>query len=209
MRNRLTISTFAPARRDVLLGLGAVSALALAPVPAVAASTAQAEELINAVVTDVQSVINSGKAEAAMLADFERIFESYADVPIIAKSALGTPWRTASADQQKRFVPAFRGYISRKYGKQFKAFIGAKIEVVRSRDAGQKGILVETEAKLQGQAPFAVEWQVSDGSGRLKFININIEGIWLLTTEREEVGNMLDTRGGNLDRLIADLPGLG
>ena len=194
-------------RRSVLLGLAAASALATTPV--LAASTAQAEEMIAKVVADVQAIINSGKGEGAMLRDFEQIFASYADVPIIAKSALGAPWRAASPDQQSGFVAAFRGYISRKYGKQFRAFIGGQITIVRSRDAGQKGILVETEAKLQGQAPFAVEWQVSDGSGRLKFVNLNIEGIWLLTTEREEIGALLDKRGGDLNRLIADLPGLG
>ena len=194
-------------RRSVLLGLAAASALATTPV--LAASTAQAEEMIAKVVADVQAIINSGKGEGAMLRDFEQIFASYADVPIIAKSALGAPWRAASPDQQSGFVAAFRGYISRKYGKQFRAFIGGQITIVRSRDAGQKGILVETEAKLQGQAPFAVEWQVSDGSGRLKFVNLNIEGIWLLTTEREEIGALLDRRGGDLNRLIADLPGLG
>ncbi len=193
-------------RRTVLLGLAAVSAVATTPV--FAASTSQAEAMITKVVADVQSIINSGKSEAAMLRDFEQIFASYADVPIIAKSALGAPWRSASADQQKGFVAVFSGYISRKYGKQFRAFIGGQITIVRSRDAGQKGILVETEAKLQGQAPFALEWQVSDGSGRLKFVNLNIEGIWLLTTEREEIGTLLDKRGGDLNRLIADLPGL-
>lgn len=194
-------------RRAVLVGF--VAATALGAVPAAAASIAQAEGLITAVVADVQAVINSGKAESAMLKDFEQIFASYADVPIIARSALGTPWKSASADQQKRFVAAFRTYMSRKYGKQFRSFQGASIDVVRSRDAGSKGILVESQAKLQGKAPFAVEWQVSDGSGKLKFININIEGIWLLTTEREEIGAMLDSRGGNLDQLIADLPNLG
>ena len=194
-------------RRSVLLGLAAASALATTPV--LAATAAQAEAMIAKVVADVQAIINSGKGEGAMLRDFEQIFASYADVPIIAKSALGAPWRAASPDQQSGFVAAFRGYISRKYGKQFRAFIGGQITIVRSRDAGQKGILVETEAKLQGQAPFAVEWQVSDGSGRLKFVNLNIEGIWLLTTEREEIGALLDRRGGDLNRLIADLPQLG
>ncbi len=196
-------------RRKVLLAFGAVSVLAMTAKVATAASPSQAEGLINSVVADVQSIIDSGKGEGAMLADFEQIFSSYADVSIIAKSALGAPWRAASEDQRKRFVAAFRVYVSRKYGKQFRAFIGGKIEIVRSRDAGQKGILVETQALLQGEAPFAVEWQVSDGSGRLKFVNLNIEGIWLLTTEREEIGAFLDKRGGDLEKLIADLPGLG
>jgi phospholipid transport system substrate-binding protein len=194
-------------RRAVLGSTAALAALWLGP--AWAASTAQAEALITKVVADIQAIINSGISEAAMLGKFEALFRRYADVPVIARSALGTPWKAATAAQQQQFVAAFSTYLSRKYGKQFRSFIGAKIDILRSRDAGQKGILVESQAKLQGKAPFAVEWQVSDGSGQLKFVNLNIEGVWLLTTEREEIGAMLDKRGGDLNRLIVDLPNLG
>ena len=35
--------------------------------------------------------------------------------------------------------------------------------------------------------------------------DIIIEGISMLKLEREEIGNVLDKRGGDLNRLIADL----
>ena len=58
---------------------------------------------------------------------------------------------------------------------------------------------------LRGRAPFEVRWHVSDRSGRALFFNLIIEGVNLLAAERQEVGTMLERRGGNLDRMIQDL----
>ena len=46
---------------------------------------------------------------------------------------------------------------------------------------------------------------VSDRSGREKFINMYIDGVNMVLTEKTEIGAMLDRRGGNIDTLIADL----
>ena len=60
-------------------------------------------------------------------------------------------------------------------------------------------------AHLQGEAPFDLRWHVSDKSGKNLFFNIIIEGVNMLTSERTEVGAMLDKRKGDIDKLIADL----
>ena len=55
------------------------------------------------------------------------------------------------------------------------------------------------------EAPFRVDFWVSEATGSPKFFNIIIEGVNMLLSERTEVQAMLDQRGGDLDRLIADL----
>jgi phospholipid transport system substrate-binding protein len=92
-----------------------------------------AAALVNRVVADVLGVINSGRSESAMLRDFERIFRDYADVPIIAQSVVGPPWRSASDGDRSAFVAAFQGYMARKYGRRFREFIGGEITVTGSR----------------------------------------------------------------------------
>jgi len=62
---------------------------------------------------------------------------------------------------------------------------------------------------MRGWAPFEVRWQVSDRSGRHLFFNLIIEGVNLLAAERQEIGSMLERRGGNLDRMIQDLRSAG
>ena len=184
--------------------LGATGALALAAFggPAMAFSADQARDLIGRAVRDIHRIINSGKPEATMLREFEAIFEDYGDSDVIGQLVLGPDGRTASSQQKAAFAKAFKIYISHKYGRRFREFIGGRIEVVDAR-AVKTFYEVTTVVQLAGQAPFEVEFVVADRSGL--FIDMKIEGISLVKAERAEVGAMLDKRRGDLDRLIADL----
>ena len=190
-------------RRIFLAGLIA-SPVVFAASRGFALSESEARRLIDRVVGDINTVINSGKSERAMYGEFEKIFRKYADVPTIARSALGPPARSASAAQMKAFTGAFAGYLSRKYGKRFREFIGGKIEVqgARSVKSFQE---VKAVATLRGQPPFAISFMVSDRSGSDRFFDLLIEGISLLKSERAEIGAMLDKRRGNIDALVGDL----
>ena len=67
--------------------------------------------------------------------------------------------------------------------------------------SGRKQGVVQSVAKLKGQSPFAVDFHVSDKSGSPKVFNLVIEGVNMLTTERTEVGAMLDQAGGSVPKL--------
>ncbi|XDA97856.1 ABC transporter substrate-binding protein [Sulfitobacter sp. LCG007] len=197
-----------PNRRSfIALSAATLSAAAFAG-PAAALSEGQATGLVDTVVAEINRVIASGKSESAMIKDFENLFVRYADVPIMAQYVLGNDGRSASASQKKAFAQAFQVYISRKYGRRFREFIGGRIDVQGGRQI-KSGYEVRTTAHLRGESPFDVTFLVSDKSGRPLFFNMFIEGVNLLLTERTEIGAMLDRRGGNIDALIADLRAAG
>jgi len=191
-------------RRHFLKTSVAGAAIVALPLPALALTEAGAKQLVNSVVADINRVIASGKSEKAMLRDFEKIFVQYADVPIMARYALGADARSASPAQLRQFTKAFQGYISRKYGRRFREFIGGQVDVRNARKI-KAGYEVRTSVKLRGSSPFDVTFLVSDKSGRDKFYNMFIEGVNLLLTERTEIGAMLDARKGNLNQLTKDL----
>lgn len=190
-------------RTFVATSAAALMALAL-PLPAFALNDAQARGLVDNLVGEINDVIASGKSETAMYGDFERIFRKYADLPYIAAYAMGVDARRASDSQKKAFTNAFTGYISRKYGKRFREFIGGRLEVQGVKQV-KSFYQVTTTAFLRGEAPFEVDFHVSDRTGKNLFFNMYIEGINMLLTEREEVGSMLDRRKGDIDAMIADL----
>ena len=197
MPNDLTLS-----RRAFAAGLATLGALAA--MPAFALTADGAKTLVDKTVGDINAIINSGKSEGAMLKDFEKLFARYADVPAIGRSVLGTAARSASKGQLSAYTKAFQGYISRKYGRRFREFIGGRIEVADARAVKSYYEVIST-AYLKGESPFEVRWHVSDKSGKSLFFNIIIEGVNMLASERTEMGALLDQRGGDLDRLIADL----
>lgn len=196
--------------RRAALRLGAgVAALCLSlsdPVAAQSPETAAA--LVNRVVADVQSVINSGRPENTMLREFERIFRDYADVPTISATVLGPQARTTSSSEMGAFSRAFQGYMARKYGRRFREFIGGEIRVSGTRQT-ERFVEVRSQVRIPGSSPFVIDWRVWDRSGRPLFIDIIIEGVSLVRTESTEIRSMLDARGGSVSRLASDLQSLG
>lgn len=199
--------TFNFSRRGALsLLIAGTASLAIAPA-ARALTTDEASTLVTRLMGDIQSSVNSGKTGSALYRDFERIFNRYADVPIIARYVLGIDWRSASSAQQRAFIDTFTGYIARKYGKRFQDFRGADVTVLGTRQI-KAGHEVQTKMVTSSNS-YAVNFHVSGKSGSNRFFNLYIEGVSMLTAERTEIGAMLDKRGRNIDQLIADLKNAG
>jgi len=196
--------TVCVSRRHLIGSLSAAAGLAALPRAAAALNPATARVMVDKLVDEINRVIDSGKSESAMYRDFERIFNAYADTSYIAAYAMGVDGRRASNAQKRAFTQAFTGYISRKYGKRFREFIGGKLVVEDVREI-KNFLEVRTTAYLRGESPFEVDFHVSDRTGRELFFNIYIEGVNMLLTERTEIGSMLDARRGDIDKLISDL----
>ena len=199
-----------PTRRTLLTGAAALMLLAT---PARATTEAEARALVDAVARELTDIVNSGGGQAQMIARFEGVFDRFADMPVIARSVLGPVARSASAAQLRRFTQVYRGYLARKYGRTlFGGYVGGEIGVTGVRQSGTV-YSVQSVARMRrrtgGTERLDVVWQVSSRSPEARFFNMIIDGVNFFAIEREEVPAMLDARGGSLDRLIADLPGLG
>ena len=66
-------------------------------------------------------------------------------------------------------------------------------------------MLVSTVVVVPGNPSLKVVWQVSDGSGSLKLIDLRVEGISMLSTERQEFRSRLKKLNGSLDKLILEI----
>jgi phospholipid transport system substrate-binding protein len=190
-------------RRSTVTGLGALALTALAR-PARADTVGQAQAFVAGLAAELQQLVNSGRSEAQMYAAFEGILARYGDMPAVAASVLGPPWRGASAAEKQAFVAAFQRYLARKYGRQFREYRNARIVVTGARDAGRAGVLVQTRVVRPGQEDIAVDWQVSARSGRPRAVNLIIEGVSLLASERTEIGARLEA-AGSVAALIGQL----
>jgi phospholipid transport system substrate-binding protein len=188
------------------LGLVAAAAL-LAALPARAAATDRAVALVETLSAELTRLVNSGRSAGQLYGEFERLLVRYADMPAVSASVLGPPWRGASQAERQAFVAAFQRYLSRKYGAQFDDYRNARIEVTGAKDGGRAGVLVLTRVVRPGQQAIAVDWQISERSGKARVVNLVIEGVSMLATERAEVGAMLEASRGSIDGLIGQLRG--
>jgi len=189
--------------RRSFLAAASASVLATLPGTALAITAGQASALVERALTDINSVLSSGKSGEALYREFENIFIRYADVPVIASSVLGPDWRTATDAQRRAFTAAFQGYLARKYGKEFRDMGGADLRIERSVPVNRY-IEVRTR-ESSGSSGSEVTFLVADRSGQARFFDLLIDGVSIRLRERGEIGALLDARRGNIDRLIADL----
>jgi phospholipid transport system substrate-binding protein len=161
-----------------------------------------AEALVREIYSEIFKIVKEDSSNSSQGKKLAILFNNYADVPIIARTVLGSPWRQLSEAQKIHFIGAFRNYLTKKYAAQFSEFLGAEMMVERSRDSGGRaGVLVETRLLMPGSPTIKVAWQVSDGSGTLKLVDVKIEGISMLTTERGEIRSKLEKQNGNVTAL--------
>ncbi len=192
-------------RRRLLGGIAAIGLVAALGRPVLAASTDAATAFVTTLTQQLLALVNSGKSPAQVYAGFEGILARYADMPAIAASVLGPPWRGASQGQKQAFVAGFQHYLSHRYGKQFDEYTNARFQVTGARDGGKAGVLVSTKVVRPGHDDIAVDYQVSDRSGQTKVVNLIIEGVSMLATERAEIGSIVEAQHGNIDAVSAQL----
>ena len=186
-------------RRFVMMSFLGIAGLYASPVFAFKKS--DAEKLIKNLTNDVLGAVNEQKSEDIMFSRFEEIFSKYADVPLIARKALGPSWRGASKAQRSAYVSAFRGYMARYYGKRFEEFLGSEIIVSNSRKTSG-GFLVGSNIILKDGSSYQAQWHVIDARGKYLMYNLFLEGVSVLSDVRVQIGSMLDKRAGSIDRLI-------
>ncbi len=201
-------------RRDLLnrtaLAVVVAATAGLTPSLSHALSEDEATAHVRSTISEILTLVDGPGDIASKAPRLLAIMERRAAMPMIARFAAGIAWRGMNDDQQTRFVAAFGMFISRVYAGRFQKYAsggppGEGFKMGRVIDAGRKGMLVKTSIIRTGEAPVVVEWLVTDRPGRVVITDFVIEGVSMLVTEREEIGGMLEARGGNVEKLIADL----
>jgi len=193
-------------RRELLAGGVAGMTASLMPFAAVALTADQARAHIEATINELLDLLRTPGSAASRAPRLRGIMESRANLPRVAQFAAGRIWREMSEDQQRRYLDAFASYVARVYSKQFSEYAGEpEITIGRVTDVGQRGFLVSTPTREKGGQPIDVSWLVSDRGGRVEIADIIIEGVSMVTTQREEIGAMFQRRGSDIEALIKAL----
>lgn len=145
----------------------------------------------------------SGQQERAA---FRQFVDQNADVPRITEFVLGKYARTLSPPQKRAFAAAFRDYANTIYESRLGQYRGETLRVTGStvRVAGDVVVASQIVGGRQRQ-PVPVAWRVIDGPAGWKVADVNVAGIWLAITERQDFVSTLDNHRGDVDVLIAQL----
>ncbi|MEJ0087708.1 MAG: ABC transporter substrate-binding protein [Pseudomonadota bacterium] len=126
------------------------------------------------------------------------------DTPYSAQLVLGKYWRTATADQRKRFVEAFYNSLLYTYGDAMIDFTADRLRVLPTKvDDTTDRATVRTEIKRSNGTKVQVNYSLRKVNGEWKAWDVVIDGISYVKSYREDYGAEVDQKG--LDAVIARL----
>ena len=181
--------------------LSLLMALSLgASTSAYAANPAAAKTFIDTVASQVLTLVkNESLSKADKQAKIEALFSDKVDINFVAKFVLGKNWRTATPQQQQDYIAAYKPFILKNYAGKLTKYSGQTYALKGARADGDATV-VNMEIDDPSGENVHVDYRLKDDSGSFKIVDITVEGVSLLTTQRSEFNGITETKG--IDGLI-------
>lgn len=137
---------------------------------------------------------------------FRTLLREGMDISDVARRALGPYVRRATDEELNEFESLLEENIVRKYAILFKNYTGQKVELVDTKE-GRRGTQNVTVLihRNDGAPPVNVRWVVHEIDGSLKVIDIIVERVSMVTTQKEEFVSVIRRNGGQIDALLQEL----
>jgi phospholipid transport system substrate-binding protein len=186
--------------------------LAIALTLGASLSLAQAETAPDAFVMKLSTeVIEAVKADKAIQAgDVSRI-RALVDTKVLPNvnlqrmviKSVGQPWRSASAEQQKRLTEEFKTYLINTYAGALTQVRdqSVKLRPVRAGNNANEA-LIGTDVVSKGE-PIQLDYRLEKAGDSWKIYDFNVLGLWATDSFRSQFA--ADLSRGGVDALIARL----
>jgi phospholipid transport system substrate-binding protein len=184
----------------------AAAALADTPPPAAPAGTQSPQELVEKsakrMLTELDANREMYRNDPAKLdALVGNVLLPNFDTEYAARLVLGQTWRTATAEQRKRFVDAFYHSLLRNYGAALVDFTADRFVILPYRgDPGETMATVHTQVKRATGEKVPVDFSLRKTDSGWKAWDVVIEGISYVKSFRTDFGSEIQQKG--LDETI-------
>jgi phospholipid transport system substrate-binding protein len=184
-------------RHAILAGLAAIAAGFGGTGPSEAASAA--ESYVSRVGEGVLKAANAGSVSS-----FRSLLRANADIAQIALFSLGPYRKNLPSGRRQEYYRLVEDYISGVFAAHSAKLKGQGLTVSGSRDASDSVIVTSSFQATDGRK-VPVTWRLIKRGGGFKVFDVNVEGIWLATTQKTNFISVLKKNNGNFDALLAYL----
>ncbi len=156
----------------------------------------------------IKELVNTNASKNEKQEKFKELFDKNLDLDFIGRFVLGRYWRSASPQQKKDFLSAYKNYNVRTWSERFDEFKGKNFKFLGTTPSNSKNqIFVDTQVDLGGgQKPAKVVWRVMEQkNGAYKVVDIIIEDVSLAISARTEYSAFIKNNKGGIDALIKKL----
>jgi phospholipid transport system substrate-binding protein len=182
--------------RRAMLGTVLLGTLALA---APASAATPAETFVSTVGNSVIAAARNGSQDK-----FRSVLRSSADVETIAVFSLGSYRKSLDAGRKAEYIGLVETYISRVFSENAARLAGESLEVTGSQEAADS-VIVKSLLKYADGRSVAVTWRLVKRGGAYKIFDVNVDGIWLATTQKTNFVSVLNQNNGDIGALLTYL----
>ena len=138
------------------------------------------------------------------------LLESKTDVELLSRLVLGRYWNQLSDEQRTRYQALFRDVVMRNlarrlnlYAKDSRGQLEDHFTIISSAPAGKQDALVRSRVRPQSGETLAVDWRLRQGDEGPVIIDLIIEGVSLLVSQRSEFAAVIER--SDMEGLLAEL----
>ncbi len=144
-----------------------------------------------------------GAGPEAREARFRSLLNQGFDLAFIGRFVLGRHWRQATPEQRGHYMALFNEYVLKAYSSRLGGYAGVTMDILSERPAGTKDVLVSTRIERPSGPPILADWRVRTSGERYRVIDIMVEGVSMVVTQRSEFAAVIQRHGieGFLDVL--------
>lgn len=144
------------------------------------------------------------RPRAVKVAEVRSVLDSAFDLGFISRAVAGRHWRAMSAQQRTTYTGLFDRLISKIMAERISGYAGETFALTRTVRIDERDTLVGTAVRRPSGGPaWSIDWRVRDGAGGLRLIDVVVEGISLVLTQRAEADGIVQQAG--LDGLLDEM----
>jgi phospholipid transport system substrate-binding protein len=133
---------------------------------------------------------------------FRQLYRQYFDTEACARSALGSYWQQATAQERQEFINRFEDYVVIAYSLPL-GQLGAQSFKVLGGQADQEGIIVMS--RIDGVVQLKVDWRLKPTAIGYKVTNVIVNGIDMAMLQRSDMVSVIERNSGQMQPLLAAL----
>ena len=119
---------------------------------------------------------------------------------VMTRSAVGPKWREATPEQRTKLQAEFKTLLVRVYAGALTQIKDQTVEITKTQPVPQSTqVVVQSEVRGKGE-PIKLDYRLDKFDADWKIIDVNVGGIWLVTSYRSQFAQELGK--GGVDGLI-------
>jgi phospholipid transport system substrate-binding protein len=173
--------------------------------PRSVAATDDPASVVTNLGTRALAAMRNEDTAAANQARFRELYREYFDTEACARSALGSHWQNATAQQRQEYLKRYEDYIVIFYSALLGHLSDAHFAVVGSQP-DEAGVIVTSRVTgIYGADNIVVDWRLNPTINGYKVTNVIVSGINTATMQHSDVVSAIQRNGGQVQALLVVL----